>query len=782
MRQESGQWSNLQGELLQSDTRYRELLNAMSEGFVAMDEDFRVIDINSQGLRLDGRPAQDILGRSHWDLWPTSLGTPLEEAYRKVMRERVPVELEHHHVSDRHDFWMRIRAYPITGGIAVLYRDVTQARLAESAVRHSEERFRAAISAVGVLWTNDAQGRMTGEQPGWEALTGQTRQAYEGYGWADAVHPEDAQPTVDAWKAAVAEGRPFHFEHRVRTREGTWRRYTIRAVPLKDCEGRIREWVGVHIDMTDAARAAEANAKFRALFDQGSSFAGIMALDGTLIEANHLSLTFCGFQREDVIGKPFWACGWWNRSPELMAMVREGVAEAATGRTFRRETPYFLADGSIRHVDLIISPVLDPQGRVIYIAPTGTDITDKKHNEQALQRLADELAEVDQRKTRFLATLAHELRNPLAPLRNGLHIMQVARNDGMAVEKAREMMCRQLSHMVRLIDDLLDVARIAGGKLDLQKQTIALRDIVASAVETSQPLIEASQHVLSVQMADAPIWLDADPARLAQVISNLLNNAARYTPRGGRITLKAELLPPNAQSDAQAVITVSDNGIGIPKEAQTLIFDMFTQVQRKQPMGEGGLGIGLSLVKQLVALHGGQVEVASEGHGRGSTMTVRLPALRPALAPRTQHREAADAQQHAHASTRPLKQVLIVDDNVDAAESLSLMIGLLGHDTVVAHSGSHALQQALQRPPDIAFLDIGLPDMDGYEVARRLRAEPALRHVTLVALTGWGTEQDQRKAHDMGFDTHVTKPAEPRIIQAILGEASDAQLAVATGT
>ena len=244
--------------LSQNDSRLREVLDSMSEGFIVMDEQFCIVDINAEGIRLDGRSRSEILGQTHWALWPASVGTPLEAAYRKVATERVSVQLQHHYAGERHDVWLEVNAHPVHGGVAAFYRDVTALVTANDEMRRSDDRFRAAVQAIGVLWTNDVEGRMTGAQPGWSGLTGQTEAEYGGFGWATAVHPDDVQPTLDAWLQAVAEHRVFVFEHRVRRHDGEWRKFAIRAVPVFEPTGAVREWVGVHIDITEAAQTAEA--------------------------------------------------------------------------------------------------------------------------------------------------------------------------------------------------------------------------------------------------------------------------------------------------------------------------------------------------------------------------------------------------------------------------------------------------------------------------------------------------------------------------------------------
>jgi PAS domain S-box-containing protein len=378
--------------------------------------------------------------------------------------------------------------------------------------------------------------------------------------------------------------------------------------------------------------------------------------------------------------------------------------------------------------------------------------------EQGLRDLAAELTEADRHKTEFLATLAHELRNPLAPIRNGLEVIQLAGGNAAAIGRVREMMARQVAHMSHLIDDLLDIARITSDKLELRKQRVDLRTVVATAVDASLPLIEAANHDLHVDIPDQTVQLDADPTRIAQVVSNLLNNAAKYTPAGGSITLAARL------DGTRAVIEVRDTGIGIAPEALPHVFDMFSQLKQADGRTQGGLGIGLTLVRRLVEMHGGTVSGHSPGQGAGSTFTVELPVAAPAPSVR-------EAPASAAAPTGPEGlRILVVDDNIDAADMLASLFQMGGHQVRKVHTGRDAVEAAEAFAPDVAFLDIGLPDMDGYAVARELRARPGTTPV-LAALTGWGAETDRARSRDAGFDHHLTKPAGLDQIEAILAEA-----------
>jgi signal transduction histidine kinase/CheY-like chemotaxis protein len=377
-------------------------------------------------------------------------------------------------------------------------------------------------------------------------------------------------------------------------------------------------------------------------------------------------------------------------------------------------------------------------------------------------RLIRELRNADRRKDEFLATLAHELRNPLAPIRNALHIMQLAGDDTATIEQARTMMERQLRQMVRLIDDLLDVSRITRGKLDLRKERVELSAVIGNAVDTTRPLIEAAGHSLTVSLPPHPVYLDADPMRLAQVFSNLLNNAAKYTDRGGRLWLTA------AHDASDIVIHVRDTGIGIPSEALSTVFDMFAQVDRSLEKSQGGLGIGLTLVKRLVELHGGTVEARSEGPGKGSEFITRLPIVPARKTPRKLQSDGVRSQPHMSC------RILIADDNRDAAESMSMLLRMMGNEVRTVHDGFQAMEEASAFRPDVMLLDIGMPRMNGYDVARAIRAQRWGAGMLLVALTGWGQDDDKRRADEAGFDQHFTKPVNPaaleRLISGLHGE------------
>jgi len=381
--------------------------------------------------------------------------------------------------------------------------------------------------------------------------------------------------------------------------------------------------------------------------------------------------------------------------------------------------------------------------------------------EQELRDRAEQLADADRRKDEFLAVLAHELRNPLAPIRNALHILKMPAADAATIGHAKELMGRQVQNLMRLVDDLLDVSRIMRGRIELRKERIDLAAAVERAVETAAPTIKDARHELTVSLPTEPLTVEADPVRLAQAIGNLLHNAAKYTEPGGRIALIAE------REGEQAVVHVRDSGIGIGAEMLPKIFDLFVQADRALNRAQGGMGIGLTLVRTLVQLHGGSVKVKSDGPGKGSEFVIRLPtAVRAA-------REATcgESAPGMPPPRLPRRRVLVVDDNVDAAESLAVVLRLAGQEVRVVHDGAAALEAAHADRPDVIFLDIGMPGMDGYEVARRLRDDPVLRGAVLVALTGWGQPEDRRRSREAGFDHHIVKPVDPDVMQTLLATA-----------
>ena len=531
---------------------------------------------------------------------------------------------------------------------------------------------------------------------------------------------------------------------------------TARGQVERDADGRAVRFPGVVIDVTDRKLAEAAldrvtaeSERLRRLYETVLSatpdFVYVFSLDHRVLYANDSLIRMWGRGRDGAIGKTFLEIGYEPWHAEMHD--REIDQVRATKEPIRGEVPFTGTNGR-RIYDYIFVPVIGADGEVEAVAGTTRDVTDRKESELAL-------AESDRKKDEFIALLAHELRNPLAPIRNGLQVIRQARD--LAVrERAQEMMDRQLAHMVRLIDDLLDVSRIGRNKLELRRARVTLADVVESAVEAAQPAIDAAGHELLVSLPTRPVHLDADLTRLAQVLSNLLTNSAKYTERGGRIWLSAE------RKEGVIEVTVRDTGIGIPPESLPRIFDMFSQVDRSIERSTGGLGIGLALVKGLAEMHGGTVVAKSDGEGQGQHVR-RHASDHPGRGPRC--RRAFPSARPAS----PARRVLVVDDNRDGAESLGMMLELAGHEVALAHDGLEAIERAAQFRPEVILMDVGMPRLNGLDATRRIRQEPWGKAATIIALTGWGQECDREQSREAGCNGHLVKPVALEELHRMLG-------------
>ena len=412
-------------------------------------------------------------------------------------------------------------------------------------------------------------------------------------------------------------------------------------------------------------------------------------------------------------------------------------------------------DGTELAIDDSGAPIRDAHGRIVGVVLVFRDITQRRGSERALE-------DADRRKDEFLAMLAHELRNPLAPIRNAAHTLALLGTGDDRVRWVSSVIERQVGLMTRLVDDLLDVSRITSGKITLQRATVSVREVLAQAVETARPLAESRGQALEVDVPEDAAWVDGDPARLAQAVGNLLDNAIKYTDDGGRIGLRARV-----EAD-EVVIVVEDSGVGVDPELLPHVFDLFIQADRSLERKQGGLGLGLTLVRRLVEMHGGRVEAASAGPGLGSAFTIRLPCLAAEVVEPAPAAEPAEAARPAG----PARRILVVDDHQDSTDSLALFLRLRGHEVRTAPDGPTALDEIERYRPEVVFLDLGLPGMSGYDVARRVRMRTDLGPLQLVALTGYGTDGDRQKTRDAGFDVHLAKPVDPRAVDALLAGSS----------
>jgi PAS domain S-box-containing protein len=640
-------------------------------------------------------------------------------------------------------------------------KDVTAQREAQTALLNSERRLRQLTEAMPqIVWVSLPNGDIEYLSRRWVELTGVAAEDSMGKAWIASVHPDDLPRISQRWVHSAKTGEVYEAETRYRRSDGSYRWYLTRAVPLDERDGKVLRWVGIALDIDEAKQLTEAlrrsEERFRVAQEVSlfgfSILRGVRDAAGRIVDfeveyMNPAAAAMAGRPAGELIGRRMLeafpssnpATGIFDN---CVRVVESGQAEDVELRYEREGMDAWFRNMAVKLGD--------------GVAVSFTDITQRKELEAALRLRNLELLEADRRKDEFLATLAHELRNPLAPIRNSLQIMRLAGNRREHLEQARDMMERQVAQMVRLIDDLLDISRVSHNRLHLRKEHVDLATVVKSAIETSRPLIEERRHELIVRLPAQAVPLHADPTRLAQVLLNLLNNAAKYTEPGGRIELAAE------RQAARVTLRVKDNGIGIPADLLPGIFDMFTQVDNSPERSQGGLGIGLTLAQRLVELHGGTIEAISM-RSRGSEFVVTLPVaegLNPVAMP------AGPTMAHSSRARR----ILVVDDNRDAAESLATMLEIMGNQTHTAFDGPAALAATERLRPDILLLDIGLPEINGYDVARRIRNQIWGKDIVLIALTGWGQAEDRRRSLEAGFDAHLVKPVDPKELEEMMEE------------
>jgi PAS domain S-box-containing protein len=645
------------------------------------------------------------------------------------------------------------------------FRATAERKRAETALIDARSRLESIISAAELaVWSWDIERDSVSGDARMGALFGVPEPLRAGVPAAryfEAIHRDDLAAVNALLGDAVAHGQPYDATFRIRREGGGWRWVIARGNVVRGEDGA-PVMRGVIIDASRQFEAEQqlrlSEERYRTLFesiDEGVCViemlydAAGMPSDYRFLETNPAFVKHTGLA--DAIG----------RTMRQLAPRHERYWFEMYGRVAASGEPVRFVNEARelgRWYDVYAARIGPPEQH--RVAVVFNDITERRRSEEALRQMAADLEEANRIKTEFLATLAHELRNPLAPLRSGLQFIRRAPGDPAAVARIHDIMERQLGQLVHLVDDLLDVARITRGQIALKRERIDLAAVLGAAVESSMPLIESARHHLDLRLPPEPLTVDADPTRLTQVVANLLNNAARYTPRGGSIVLAAE------RDGDDAVIAVSDNGIGIDPARLDDVFKMFTQIGDGRRHAAGGLGIGLSLVRSLVELHGGSVTASSAGANAGSVFTVRLPlaaAAGPAALPA--------AGESGQGQPRAAKRVMVVDDNRDAAETLAALLGQLGHEVLVANDGHQALRMMAGYAPQLVFLDLGMPGLSGYEVAEAIRRDPRHAGVRLVALTGWGGEADRERTARAGFDHHLTKPATADAIEEVLSKA-----------
>jgi PAS domain S-box-containing protein len=642
-----------------------------------------------------------------------------------------------------------------TIGVVLVFRDVSEEQLAAEAARRNRDIFRL-VHQIGRIghWEWNSLTDENKWSPEIEALYGLEPGTFEGTyeAWAKLLHPDDRARAEEDVRRAPQTGQ-YLSEFRVIWPDGSIHWLEARAHVFNDEHDKPVRIMGVNMDITHRKQQEEAlrtsELRWRTMAEALPNLVWTDLPDGQCDWLSSQWRKYTGIPENELLGIRWLETVVHPDDRErTMACWQAACADQGDYDLEYRIRRY---DGEYHWFKTRGVPIRDDQRKIVYWFGTCTDIEDVKRLEAALR-------EADRRKDEFLATLAHELRNPLAPIRNSIELLRHAADDPAVMADARTIMERQLGHLVRLVDDLLDISRVTSGKLRLRKERVALASAVHSAVEETRGLIETSGHELTITLPPEEVLLDADPTRLAQIFSNLLNNAAKYTEKGGHIWLTAEL------RDGDISVSVRDTGIGIAAEHLPHIFEMFSQVTPALERSQGGLGIGLALVRGLVELHGGTIEAHSSGPGMGSEFNVRLPIVDRPSAPQPQ--EAEDTRDKSPRG--PRRRILVVDDNADAVNSLAMVLRRMGHDIHTAQDGLEAVHAAATFRPEVILLDIGLPKMNGYDVAQQIRQQPWDKKVAIIAVSGWGQEEDKRRALEAGFDHHLTKPVDPAALSRLL--------------
>jgi PAS domain S-box-containing protein len=803
----------------------------MGEGLYTVDAQGLVTSMNPAAEKLFGWTLDELRGRKMHDMThykhPDGRPYPAEEcAGFQVLKEGKTL-VDHEDVFIRKDgtfFDVVYSSSPLyegdsLTGLVVVFRDVSERKRAEEALRKSEQRFTQFMQHLpGLAWIKDAEGRYVYANDTAEKAFSVRQDGVYGKTDEELFPPETAAQFTRNDQQALASESGIQTIESLAHDDGIVHHSIVSKFPIpSDTNGESLMVGGVAFDITERKQAEEAlresEEQFRLLADTAPVLIWVNGLDGCEF-VNRKYLQFLGRSMEEV-QRMRWVTALHPDDAGTYLGVYQQAFEERT--PFEAQFRFRRADGEYRWMKSAALPRFAASGKFSGFVGCSLDVTDIKRSEEAL-------AEADRRKNEFLAMLAHELRNPLAPIRNALEILRLAQSGekseggSFAIPHSPpatppdlatpiEMIDRQIAQMVRLVDDLLDVSRISRGTIQLRTGFIDLASVVNDAVETIRPLCESKGLHFTVTLPPQPVYLNADPIRLVQVMGNLLNNAYKFTDKGGRIWLTAEVSDECRVTSAEekddtvvarhpslVTIRVRDTGIGIAVDQLSRIFEMFAQIDTSLERTRSGLGIGLTLAKNLVELHGGELEAQSGGLGQGCEFVVRLPLVASDKCLVTsdekeetgeksdQLRVTSDKKEEAvdgealklvtgHSSlVTEKRRILVVDDNVDSAESLTLLLDLGGNETYTAYDGLEALAAAADLRPDVILLDIGLPELNGYDVARRIREQPWGKQIVLVALTGWGQEEDRRRSRDAGFDHHLTKPVDPVTLKKLLAE------------
>jgi PAS domain S-box-containing protein len=752
---------------------FRVTLRSIGDAVITTDTEGRITYLNEVAESITGWSHNDALGQPLervFHIFNETTRQPVENPATRALREGVVVGLANHTVlikKDGQECPIDDSAAPIrnehghVSGCVLIFRDVTAQRLAER--EKANQLLTARLLASIVESSNDAiiSKSLDGVIQSWNAtaerLFGFTAEQAVGRHISLVIPPERIAEEDQILASLRAGQRIEHFETERLRSDGQHITVSLTISPIKDDDGNVIGASKIVRDVTDRRRIESERQKFVTLVESSTDFIGMCDLQGVPFFVNRAGLELVGLDSIDEARRtPVTDFFFPEDQGKIMNEFFPAVLENGHGEIQVRFRHF--KTGAARWMAYKVLTLTDAANQPVGFATVSQDVTARKGLEDDLRVLAADLSETDRRKNEFLATLAHELRNPLAPMSNMLEVLKRSNGDGEILTRAHETIERQLGQMVRLVDDLLDLNRITHDRLELRRGEVELSAVIQQAVEVSRPLVDAAGHHLIVDVPAEPIYLNADGARLSQVFGNLLNNSCKYTTPAGTISLSAERM------DGEVVVTVKDNGAGIPPNKLDRIFDMFMQVDGASERSQGGLGIGLTLVKRFTQMHGGSILARSDGEGQGSEFEVRLPILNKGT--------VVSEPVTAVASRAPTsRRILIVDDNRDSADSLAMLLEITGNTTYMAHDGMEAVEAIEKHRPDVVLLDIGLPKLNGHEVCRRVREQPWGKDIVVIALTGWGQEDDRRRSAEAGFNGHLVKPVDYEKLLDLLGSA-----------
>lgn len=743
----------------QSEYFVGEILEKIQDPFFSLDREWCFTYLDPKFLNIAKRKYEDLIGKKLWEEFPYFLGTELETSFHITMEKQIYQRLKFK--SKYTGNLYNITVHPAFDGISAYMQIITEKDDTVETLKMSEELIDSLVktNTIAAVWETSAKGRVVKDSPTWRAFTGQSREEFLSEdGWIKAVHPDDAEYALNKWRNAIKSGANHNCDYRIKSADGNWRWTTVLGTPIRDGKAKIVRWIGMHIDITKSKEAEEVLAFQSNLLE--SVYDAIIATDrnNNITYWNSISEHMFNSTAEEIIGKNLYELfnlKFINSTSKQINQILDEIGYYTGEAILLNEM------GKEVYISSHSKVLKNNKHEIIGYIHSLRDISENKKAEKVSYELLKKLKESNENKAQFIGMLSHEIRNPMASIMMSIDLLDRIPPETDKAKKVRNIIKHQATQLSHLLDDLLDITRIDRNKIDLKKENLELNDLVHRVVEDFRPQFDEEGVKLIFEPNAEPIFLKADPIRITQVLGNLLNNAIKFTKEGDSAFIAIAL----DKASGDAVIKVMDNGIGIRPDALPKIFDPFVQAENSLDRTGGGLGLGLAVVKGMVELHGGNVVAYSEGLGKGSEFTIRLPIIKGNNSEEGQlfHSSSADSKSH---------KVLLIDDNKELNLIMSEVITFLGHEPILASNGPEGIAKAKEYHPKVIICDIGMPGMDGYEVARRIRDDNQIRDTFLIAISGYAQKYDLDRSNLAGFDKHLAKPVDLETLKKILSEVS----------